>query len=155
VSRAGGRPPGGKVKLAGTDELKSIRLLAQHTTLTRPYTLLPTMSDLHQPTPAWCEEKRKRALALAVQLSHTHIYAYSIILQLTVCRNVNTHPQEPLRFTTPRPPPPAPPCYTPGLFTVETSGAALLRRLCRRRSSHSSSCIHSFPFRIRYAIISR
>jgi hypothetical protein len=115
VSRAGGRPPGGKVKLAGADELKSIRLLAQHTTLTRPYTLLPTMSDLHQPTPAWCEEKRKRALALAVQLSHT--YAYSIILQLTVCRNVNTHPQEPLRFTTPRPLP-APPCYAPGLFAV-------------------------------------
>ena len=46
-----------------------------------------------------------------MQLSHTHIYAYSIILQLTVCRNVNTHPQEPLRFTTPRLPSSAPPYY--------------------------------------------
>ena len=136
-----------------------------------PFVFLHNIQLSHDPIPYYqrcrtcislllpgAKRNEKRALALAsATLSHTHIYAYSIILQLTVCRNVNTHPQEPLRFTTPRPPPPAPPYHTPGLFAV--------RRAARRY--YDGSCaggglripvrvfIHSFPFRIRYAIISR
>lgn len=105
---AAGRPAE-KSNLPGLMSSNPFVFLHTHTTLTRPYTLLTTMSDLHHGLLLPGAKRTEESFGIS-SATLTHIYAYSIILQLTVCRNVNTHTEEePLRFTTP-PPPPFMPC---------------------------------------------
>ncbi len=88
----------------------------------------------------------------------SHLYAHSIILQLTVCRNVNTHLQEePLRFL-----------YVTATADAADAGTTMLclaflpldgrlgvARVGVPAAVFAFQFVYSFPFRIRYAIISR
>ena len=90
------------------------------TTYNSHTTLYPITNDVGLASAYSCLVRRETKESFGISsatLTHTYMHTQLCILQLTVCRNVNTHPQEPLRFTTPRPPP-APPCYAPGLFAV-------------------------------------